>query len=220
MKFITEDELRNIYRNNPFTEYRSEEGVRLTPGAKQFLSDKRIRIEDNQIVKNKQTENRKKEDMKQTKKIMTESKTAESEMAESEQKAFLAIRLAEAQFLQIGLELMEFNVLIAQEVFSLEQLLVLLRTEGGKIELSCNPCSGIQDENFSSNMDDCFEITGFHVQSENGKAIAKLHYLRCVLRDLEPKLSYKCKESINCIVNRLSQMICLAFGGNTCQKKN
>ena len=39
MKFITEDDLRTIYKSNPFTSYEIETGTRLTPGARQFLQE-------------------------------------------------------------------------------------------------------------------------------------------------------------------------------------
>lgn len=37
MKYITEEDLRDLYRKAPFTKYDLEPGVRLTPGARQFL---------------------------------------------------------------------------------------------------------------------------------------------------------------------------------------
>ena len=40
MKFITEDDLRDIYRKDPFTSYEIQPGARLTPGARQFLQDR------------------------------------------------------------------------------------------------------------------------------------------------------------------------------------
>ncbi|MGI6206307.1 MAG: hypothetical protein ACOYJI_06780 [Anaerovoracaceae bacterium] len=43
MKFITESELRDIYRIHPFTTYEAEPGSRLTPGARQFLADRGIK---------------------------------------------------------------------------------------------------------------------------------------------------------------------------------
>ena len=43
MKFITEAELRDIYRIHPFTTYEAEPGSRLTPGARQFLADRGIK---------------------------------------------------------------------------------------------------------------------------------------------------------------------------------
>ena len=46
MKFITEYDLRDQFNKRPFTNYRLEENVRLTPSARQFLIDQRIRIWD------------------------------------------------------------------------------------------------------------------------------------------------------------------------------
>lgn len=44
MKFITEEDLRARYQNEHFTSYRLEPGSRLTPGARQYLSDLGIRM--------------------------------------------------------------------------------------------------------------------------------------------------------------------------------
>ena len=38
MKFITEEDLRDLYKKQPFTDYDLKEGERLTPGARQFLN--------------------------------------------------------------------------------------------------------------------------------------------------------------------------------------
>ena len=46
MKFITEDELRYLYRKEAFTTYEPEPGTRLTPGARQFLADRGINLYD------------------------------------------------------------------------------------------------------------------------------------------------------------------------------
>lgn len=42
MKFITEETLRTQYRQSPFESYRVEKDTRLTPGAYQFLVDRRV----------------------------------------------------------------------------------------------------------------------------------------------------------------------------------
>lgn len=46
VKFITEECLRDLYKKEPFNIYRLQQGQRLTPGAVQYLSDKRITIKD------------------------------------------------------------------------------------------------------------------------------------------------------------------------------
>lgn len=44
MRVITETELRELYKNEEFTSYTLPAGVKLTPSAQQFLSERRIRI--------------------------------------------------------------------------------------------------------------------------------------------------------------------------------
>lgn len=44
MHFVTEHELRTTYQKEAFTQFCLKNQVRLTPGAKQFLLDKKIRI--------------------------------------------------------------------------------------------------------------------------------------------------------------------------------
>ncbi|HYE69500.1 MAG TPA: hypothetical protein VEA58_12865, partial [Anaerovoracaceae bacterium] len=46
MKFITEDDLRELYKKEPFTAYAIEPGTRITPGARQFLADRQIYLPD------------------------------------------------------------------------------------------------------------------------------------------------------------------------------
>ena len=46
MKFITEEDLRDLYRKQPFTNYDLQKGERLTPGARQFLVDRGIDMYD------------------------------------------------------------------------------------------------------------------------------------------------------------------------------
>ena len=44
MKFITEEDLRDLYKKQPFTDYDLPQGQRLTPGARQFLVDRGIKM--------------------------------------------------------------------------------------------------------------------------------------------------------------------------------
>ena len=44
MKYITEEDLRTIYKVTPFTSYQLDTGTRLTPGARQFLQDRHISV--------------------------------------------------------------------------------------------------------------------------------------------------------------------------------
>ncbi|WP_211660219.1 hypothetical protein [Peptoniphilus faecalis] len=51
MKFITEDDLRDLYFKSPFTSYEIKQGTRLTPGARQFLIDFKIDFNINNKIK-------------------------------------------------------------------------------------------------------------------------------------------------------------------------
>ncbi|EGO86839.1 ATP:cob(I)alamin adenosyltransferase, partial [Clostridium botulinum C str. Stockholm] len=75
---------------------------------------------------------------------------------------------------------------------------------------------------------DCFEITEFHMQLKKGNIILKINTLRCMLRELQFEIFEIYKDNnlkntimtnVNSIINSLSQLICLAVGGEECQRK-
>ena len=114
-------------------------------------------------------------------------------------------------------------MLLAQRIFVMERCLAGLSEEAETCLLPCQACSGICPDNFSEEMEDCFEITAFHVQSDRGLDLIRLHRLRCLLRELGPYVEQELgdgkKRELHQVINGLSQLICQLFGGNTCQKK-
>jgi ethanolamine utilization cobalamin adenosyltransferase len=54
MKFITEEDLRDLYRKEPFKDFALEQGARMTPGARQFLIDKGINTFDSESFRGKE----------------------------------------------------------------------------------------------------------------------------------------------------------------------
>ena len=184
MKFITEEYLRDVYKEAPFDRYKLAEGQRLTPGARQYLSDKGIKMEDDVL--------------QEKKKVTQVNDSKEGEISQKRKREKLCNRLKSINSTLETIEVKE--------------------------------CSGISKENFFDNIEDCFEITEFHIQLEKGKEILKLHLLRCALREvsLEISESYKHDESqtgneivknVNSIINSISQMICITVGGERCQRK-
>ncbi|MDR1773150.1 MAG: hypothetical protein LBS02_21320 [Hungatella sp.] len=204
MKFITEDDLRILFKKEPFTSYDLPAGTRLTPGARQFLVDKKIPISDDPFMVKRKNEK-------------PAEKKEEAPKKEICQDHFLLKKKTlQAQFLQAGLELLNRDVLLAEQVFDLERKLSDLGKEGREVEISPSPCTGFHKESFNQPYEDCFEITGFHAQSEKGKEILILHRLRCSVRELAAETE---NGILNPLINRLSQMICLEYGGKTCQRK-
>lgn len=139
-------------------------------------------------------------------------------------------------FLTVAEELLNRDILLAQKVISLKKSFSDIKNaldEGKPCEnLSCEACTGINDENFFNDLGDCFEITEFHIQLGKGKEIINLHRLRCALREMELDIleafevggdeNTQCGEvmgKVNQIINTLSQLICYTAGGEKCQRK-
>ena len=142
----------------------------------------------------------------------------------------------EAMFLKTEETLLKGDILMAQNLTRLSKqfsdIRHMVEGKGSAMNLPCRECSGINCENFSEDLEDCFEITDFHVQLEKGSEILALHQLRCALREIEPVMLQAfegndaaigpCMDAIgkiNQIINTLSQMICGAIGGKECQRR-
>jgi len=218
MRFITEEELRDRYRKEPFTTFQLEEGARLTPGARQFLSDKGISMSEGMPASAKNEARPTKMNDREKKKVGCMMKSAE------------------AMFLVAGEELLRGDQNLAKSVIDLGKQFTAVKNafncSGTADNLCCKECTGINEKNFSDELEDCFEITDVHVQLKKGRDIVLLHRLRCSLRELEASIlemsEGRTEESgfigelvgkLNQIVNTLSQMICSVVGGNVCQRK-
>ena len=224
MKFITENDLRDLNRKEPFTTYELEPGARLTPGARQFLSDLRINMVDNDSSINKNAIN-----VKQQSELLEKKNTWKKKKLHSKMKS------TEAMFLLTYEELLSGDVSLAQSVINLGKQFSTIKSavEGkGLVENLClSECTGIQADNFSNDLGDCFEITDTHMQLKQGRKLIILHRLRCDLREIEPivlelyencddnELSNEVIGKINQIINTLCQMICSVLGGKECQRK-
>ena len=217
MRFLTEEDLRLLYRNTPFAEYHIEPGTRLTPGGRQFLNDRGIRVCGERAsarpvaVGNAQAAG----NAQVAGPLLPAAPTSPASSHE-----LLALRRAQSIFLSTGAELLDYSVVTAGEVFELERLLASAAAGDFTREPECSACTGISAKNARELLEDCFEVTGFHAQLEAGKEIVRLHGLRCELRCLEAELSGGRKRAVRTIINRLSQMICRAIGGTVCQRKD
>lgn len=241
MKFVTEEELRDRYKKQPFTDYELTPDTRLTPGAREFLTGLRINLRGDAIpaqgraAADKASGNRNSEALRQAKQFADRLKSAES------------------VFLLTCRELLDRDVILAREAMNLERQLAAIRAaaEGrGRLEeVGCRGCAGIKPEHFGTDAGDCFEISEFHMMLEKGTEILKLHRLRCALREAadyapdyapgsnadftaldsdspeasaeggnDNELYTEIIARINIIINSLSQMICTAVGGKTCQR--
>ena len=179
MKFITEEDLRDLYKRQPFTNYDLQPGERLTPGARQFLVDRGIDMYDRNDPFTGKKESA----------VKTEEPDP-APLGERKKKKFCGrVKSLQALFLLTAEELLQRDVCMAQQVTELYRQF----SHFGKVpegtcsagNLTCNACSGINSDNFAENLGDCFEITEFHMQMEKGREMLLLARLRSELEELE-----------------------------------
>lgn len=229
MKFITEEDLRSIFRKEPFTNYEMKAGEKLTPGGRQFLMDKRVHISEYPPNTGKDKADRKK------KESMMEVEVQCALKKDVKKKRFYAkVRSLEALFLLTAEEILKCDVFLAQDVIYLGKEFSQVKNvlKENRIQNSFyKGCTGMDEDHICNEFDDCFEITEFHMQLENGRNIIMLHRLRCALRELEAYVLEHFEDSeaefsrgvigkVNQSINTLSQMICSIVGGTKCQKES
>ena len=217
MKFITEYDLRARFNEQPFTDYIIEKNTRLTPGARQFLSDRRITLwEDgaDRSVKVQET------DRKRIPEACQACEAADSK------KDSLAIVIT-SQIIETDIEIAGQMSKAGHEFGRIKTLL----TDGAAdLNISFEGCTGMDKDHFGKDLGNCFDITDFYIQSPNGKIIVQMNALRAKIRamrisvaealsaDREEKRQEAVTEAVNQIINKLSQLICMAAGVKTCRR--
>ncbi len=214
MKFITEYDLRARFNEQPFTDYIIEKNTRLTPGARQFLSDRRI--------------------------TLLEDGAEACEAADSKKdslaiaKLLSDVEVLEAEFLVITSQIIETDIEIAGQMskagHEFGRIKTLLTDGAADLNISFEGCTGMDKDHFGKDLGNCFDITDFYIQSPNGKIIVQMNALRAKIRamrisaaealiaDREEKRQEAVTEAVNQIINKLSQLICMAAGVKTCRR--
>jgi ethanolamine utilization cobalamin adenosyltransferase len=228
MRFITEEDIRDIYKAAPFMVYEPSHEVKLTPGARQWLMDRGlIDLEDDPREANVTHG--------VTKPRMSVGASRESIRREGgcgSDRFGLLIETLKTDYYRTGLALASTEVSVSARVMSLAEQLTRLR-DGADIRsgLGFCECTGIKDENFGDLLEDCFDITEYHAAQPRGEEIIALHLLRCKTRLLEQaaresgvtgerfaRRDDTLLSGLHEIINTLSRMICAAFGSKVCQK--
>ena len=231
MKFITEEKLRDIYKKEPFTNYELMPETRLTPGARQFLTDRGIDLYGVGISTDKTVVARDQEASKQIKEALKSTDKSNWKM----KKLINRLKSIDSLFLLISEETIERDVFLAQEILKLgKQFSTIgqdIQSKGKAEKIFHKECSSICFDNCNNDIEDCFDINELHMRLEKGREILKLHHLRCEIREVEPivrevyqgddKEHIRCEEiicQVNQVINCLSQMICSIVGGKECQR--
>lgn len=239
MKFITEYDLRAQFNEQPFTDYQIGENTRLTPGARQFLSDRRINLfEDGTKMKfgvpagnptAQETEQKQMPTADLPRKV-TNIKENSLEIA----KLMSNMEILEAEFLVITSQIIGENIEIAGQVskagHEFGRIKSILTDETADPGICFEECTGMNVKNCCQDLGNCFEISDFYIQSANGKILVQMNALRAKIRAVriqiaevlsgpeDEKRLIAVTGAVNQIINKLSQMICIAAGVKECRR--
>lgn len=239
MKFITEYDLRAQFNEQPFTDYQMEEDTRLTPGARQFLSDRRINLfEDGSKMRFGIPAGSPK--VQKTGRSPTTEADLPRKTVSSEEKVLAmaklmnSIEILEAEFLVMTSEIISDNIEIAGQISKLGhevgRIKSILSHEMEDSDICFEQCSGMNWENCCQDLGNCFELSDFYIQSANGKMLVQMNALRAKTRALrlcaaevfrtaeDEKYLIAATEKLNQIINKISQLICKTAGVKECRR--
>ncbi|MGN0293097.1 MAG: hypothetical protein ACI4D3_03720 [Lachnospiraceae bacterium] len=221
MKFITESDLRAQFHEQPFTDYRIEEGSRLTPGARQYLSDRRVHI----LESGTKT---------QPDKLAVKKEISDSDYSLAKERLMCQVEVLEAEFLVITSEIIGDNIEIAGQISKIGhefgRIRSIIAEDTANSEINFTECTGMKQMNCCQDLGNCFEITDFYIQSPNGRILVQLNVLRARIRMLriyadeafDPEQDRErlaaVKDRMNQIINKISQIICAAAGVKECRR--
>ena len=240
MIYITEQNLRDLYSKQAFESFTLVEGERLTPGARQFLSDRQISIVDPTDVKPSKTatiqldgseeysseqaaEEKEPETAAQCPACSCEDASASGSVPTGCSDQLTARFCAlQALYLKQATEIYAQNQTLANEIFDMECSLCSIENGSDINILTPGPCSGMTAEDLKCPHRECFHITRAMLLANHGAEVAVLHYLRGetyrFYYDNAEALSQLQKVRVAYLVNLLSQMIHRTVGGSLCQK--
>lgn len=223
MKFITEMELRDLYKTEPFATYVLEPDTKITPGARQFLVDRRVTLVQAQCSDDKKSN-------------PSESKQAQQGEKWCTQRLRGRMDWIESLFLLIAAELIRSgDAVLSEEVMALGKAFRNVRiAEREQIAPDTVRFWGWSEEEIkqrSDNLEKYVDISEFHVRLENGKELALLNHLRASLREVEPAMletywnedKQACSrqdliDTVNLIINILCMMMWKCLGGQKCKR--
>lgn len=181
MRFITEMELRDLYKKEPFVEYTLSKETKLTPGARQFLTDRRIPFEAGV----------------RRPKVKSPQGTAQQEGTDAVQpewrtkKLFRRMEHTESLFLMMAANLSRAgNIILAENVIALGKYLRNARNackeqkEPAPVQFWGCSASELRNRADAAGQDE--NALWLDGDGSKGTEVVFLNYLRTAVRDIEP----------------------------------
>lgn len=216
MKFITEMELRDLYKKESFATYVLQPDTKITPGARQFLVDRRVTLVQAQSSDSKKPNGDAEDRIKVRGNWCALRLQARMESIES-------LFLLTAELLHSG------DADLSEEVMALGKCFRNVRNaEREQIAPDNLQFSGWSEEikKRSLKLGKNIDIGESHLGVRRGKEVALLNYLCASLREVEPAileaywneekqvcLRQDLVDSVNLIINVLYMLMCKCLGG-------
>ncbi|MCF2638526.1 hypothetical protein [uncultured Fusobacterium sp.] len=214
LKFITEQYLREIYKKTPFEIFKLEKEQRLTPGGRQFLVDKRIKVENKEEKEEiKKVKEPKKEQVKFNKNINIIK--VEEKINLKKSKYVYKIKSFESQLFSLVSENLEKNMPLAQKLL-----------EVARSFRSLNKKNSLKEEKIENIMLEDVEIHDIYIHNKNAVGIFKLHsilYEMSFLEEeiLESEIDDDMKiflQNLKYVKSKIFNIVVELLGGEQCQK--
>lgn len=194
MKFLTEDDLRLEYHQFPFDTFTIKKECRLTPGARTFLLDRKIRIIDERQIPSRDK-----------KKLVGQQPILSSSMEEwHSDPSWLDIRCS---CLQVAFELACLDLSLAQELTALERSIatILIGGEGhlppsGKLGSEAE----IVDKSYILGQ---LSNVGLFLQTTHGHVLTQLYPLYIQVDRILSQLGLQTHPQLMEVLERLGQLI-------------
>ncbi|QHF54660.1 MULTISPECIES: hypothetical protein [Streptococcus] len=184
MKYLTEDDLRLIYRDNPFETFTIQKQTRLTPGAKTFLMDRKVRLIDEAEKK------------PLTNAVKSSSITNSCLSCITQSNEWLILR---SELLRVAYELIELDFSISEELCMLEQ---------------CMATPSISDRQMikeqAISQPSVVESLGrmrLLLRTKKGRVASRLFPLYFKFQTLSERVDEPIPEVLQEVINRLASMI-------------
>lgn len=214
MRFITEDVLRTAYRTAPFTTYQLMPETRLTPGARQFIVDYRITLQEADAPMDT---------------AATPEVNAEQVLIEV---LFAKLIEVETAVLQSAAAHLQDAPAVAQELARIARTLARLRTACMQMQEDTAPvypdCRINAEVAADSDQGDCFVLDELVLHLPNCALLLELQQLKNRMRTMITEINMLLPEThqwqsdaimaLSRSINRVSHLMCEAKGGETCHR--
>lgn len=200
MKFLTEYDLRKKYQENPFDDFTITKEIRLTPEARQYLIDRKVKIRDEKIQKEVFKKN--------------ERKRLLSEKNENPDVDWFQLR---CEVLKTAALLEKVDLLLAQELCALEKCLAQM-SQGQDYLLP----SLIQLKNGNQVsekfLEDRLSNVSIYLQLPRGAILIQLYSLYFAIRKMKNELSSEKSNPLDEIATTIGQLIAFYLAGGVTQE--